>query len=423
VRRAARPALLALAGLAVGVHGRALAQSERYPPPPVDVDDRAAASSAFWERVLHSGGRSFELHVAAARTRLEQPSGHAAVEALEHLDQAVALAPDHPEGHWLRAVAAERVRRWRLCAASYARVLAIDPAYMPALAPPGRDPAWALDAGLGLCLAQDGDYEGALTHFKRIAGRAPAAEVHVFLAETYVALGRLAEAIDVLALFSRQQASTARVEHVLAAAYDRREMPEQAREHLRAALRLGPLGLLDAPDQVFIPAEEYLYYLGLAFIEHGEAERALLSFRHYLHFHGKGPWRRRAEHHAERLARAGRSPRSITISNPGGVDPAAVRAAIDQAEAGLQSCVRQLPGVLFSVRLTRLQEGKDAPSRGRAVTLGVETQAVQSVLGDPEEVVAEAQRCLEAAAQGVALPRARGQAGGYMTVTFPVIAR
>lgn len=418
--RVARPALLAMVVSLACLSGRALAQSERYPPPPVDVDDRAAATSAFWERVLHSGGRSFELHVAAARTRLEHPGGHAAVEALEHLDQAVALAPDHPEGHWLRAIAAERVRRWRVCAASYARVLAIDPAYKPALVPPGRDPAWALDAGLGLCLAQDGDYEAALTHWRRIAGRAPTAEVHVYLAETYVALGRLAEAIDVLSLFSRQQASTARVEHALAAAYDRRGMPEQAREHLRAALRLSTLGLLDAPDQVFIPSEEYLYYLGLAYIEHGELERALLSFRFYLFLH-RGPWRRRAEQHAERLARAGRSPRAVTITSPGRAEPTAVRAAIEQAEAGLQACVRPVPGTLFSVRLTQVQ-GKDT-ARGRAAPPGIETQVVQSVMGDSAEAVAEAQRCLESVAQGVVLPRAGGKPGEFMAVTFLVIAR
>jgi tetratricopeptide (TPR) repeat protein len=426
----ARPALLALG---VGVvlcafdhgAGTALAQSERYPPPPVDIDDRAAASSSFWERVLHPGGRSYELRIAAARTQLEQLDAHAAAEALAHLDQAVAMAPDHPEGHWLRGVAAERVRRWDACAESYARVFAIDPEYVPALVPRGRDAAWALDAGLGLCLAQRGDYEGALIHFKRIAGRGVtgAAEVHAYLAETYMALGRLAEAIDVLALISRQQSSTARIEHALAAAYDRRQMPDQAREHLRAALRLGPLGLLDAPDQVFIPAEESLYYLGLAYIEHGEPERALLYFRHYLHAHGDGPWRRRAAQHAERLARTPRAPQSLTITNPGGVDPATVRAAVDQVEAGLQACVRPLPGVLFTVRLARLQ-GSDAPGRGQASgALGVETQVVQSLPGVAEEAVAEAQRCLETAAQRIALPRSRSRGGDYMMVTFPVIAR
>lgn len=418
---------LAAAGLALGLcmpARTALAQSERYPPPPVDVDDVAAASSSFWERVLHPGGRSYELRIAAARAQLEQPDAQAAAQALVHLDQAVGVAPDHPEGHWLRGMAAERLRRWDVCAESYGRVFAVDPGYTPALAPRGRDPAWALDAGLGLCLAQRGDYEGALAHFKRIAGRgmAGAAEIHAYLAETYMALGRLAEAVDVLALVSRQQPSTARIEYALAAAHDRRGMPDQAREHLRAALRLGPLALLDAPDQVFIPAEEALYYLGLAFIEHGEPERALLYFRHYLHAHGDGPWRRRAAQHAERLARSPRAPGSIAITNPGGVDPAAVRAAVDQAETGLQACVRPLSGVLFSVRLTRLH-GSGAHGRGQGSALGVETQVVQALPGVAEEDVAEAQRCLETAAQGISLPRSSSHGGDYMMVVFPVIAR
>jgi tetratricopeptide (TPR) repeat protein len=431
VTRALRPRVpgaLAFAGaaLALCVAGSdaALAQSERYPPPPVDVDDLQAASSSFWERVLHPGGRSYELRIAAARTQLEQPDAQAAAQALAHLEQAVAMAPDHPEGHWLRGMAAERVRRWDLCAASYGRVFAVDPEYRPALAPRGRDPAWALAASLGLCLAQGGDYEGALIHFKRIAGRGMtgAAEIHAYLAETYMALGRLAEAVDALALVSRQQPSTARIEHALAAAYDRREMPDRSREHLRAALRLGPLALLDAPDQVFIPAEGSLYYLGLAYIEHGEPERALLYFRHYLQAHGAGPWRRRAMQHVERLARVPRAPESVTIANPGGVDPAAVRAALDQAETGLQACVRPLPGVLFSVRLTRLHGG-DGPGSGQGSALGVETQVVQALPGVAEEAVVEAQRCLETAAQAIALPRSRSRPGDYMMVTFPVIAR
>jgi tetratricopeptide (TPR) repeat protein len=440
VTQGARPivrrALAGLAGAALAAcvvlclwgSGAALAQSKRYPPPPVDVDDVETASSSFWERVLHPGGRTYELRLAAARTLLEQPDAQAAAQALPHLDQAVAMAPDHPEGHWLRGMAAERLRRWDLCAESYGRVFAIvsdrGRSYTPALAPRGRDPAWALSAGLGLCLAQRGDYEGALIHFKRVAGRGVSgtAEVHAYLAETYMALGRLAEAVDVLAQVTRQQPSTARIEYALAAAHDRREMPDQAREHLRAALRLGPLALLEAPDQVFIPAEESLYYLGLAFMEHGEPERALLYFRHYLHVHGAGPWRRRAMQHAERLARAPRPPGSISIANPGGVDPAAVRAAVDQAETGLQACVRPLPGVLFSVRLTRVH-GSDAAGRGQGSALGVETQVVQALPGVAEEAVAEAQRCLEAAAQGIALPRSRSSAGDYMMVTFPVIAR
>ena len=421
--RARARSLLALAGtgLALCVHdpGPARAQSERYPPPPVDIDERAAASSSFWERVLQPRDRSYELRIAAARAQLEQP--HAADEALAHLEVAVGLAPDQPEGHWLRGVAAERVRRWDVCAASYARVLAIDPAYTPPLVPRGRDASWALDAGLGVCLAQAGDYEGALIPFKRITSRgvAGAVEIHAYLAETYMALGRLAEAIDVLTRVTRQQASTARIEHALAAAYERRQMPDRAREHLRAALRLGPLGLLDAPDQVFIPAEESLYYLGLAQVEHGEPERALLYFRHYLHAHEDGPWRRRAGQHAERLARGLRGPEAITVTNPGSVDPTAVRAAVARAEAGLQACVRPLPDVLFTVRLTRLQ---DSDARGRGA-LGVETQVVQSLPGVAEEAVAEAQRCLEVATQSIALPRSRGQAGNYMMVSFPVIAR
>lgn len=423
-------ACLALPGVrGPGVRGPgvrpALAQSERYPPPPVDVDERVRAPSAFWERVLHPADPSFQPHLAAARALLEQPDGQAAAQALPHLEQAVALAPDHPEVHWLRGLAAERLRRWELCAESYGRLFAMDPAYTPTLVPRGREAAWALDAGLGLCLAQRGQYEAAIAQLKRIASRgAVPFEVYVNMAESYMALGRLAEAIDTLVQVSRHHNPSARAEHVLAAAYDRRQMPDHAREHVRTALRLGPMALLDAPDQVFTPPEESLYSLGLAYAEAGDLERALFFFRHYLHVHGNGPWRQRAQQHAERLARAPRTPRSISVSNNADpMDTATVLAAVERADPGLQACVQAVPGALFSVRLTILP-GSDRTARGRArVGLGVETQVASALPTVEEDAAAEAQRCLEAAAQGIALPRPRTPAGNYTMVTFPVIAR
>lgn len=418
-----RAVLIAAAVACIALPARA--QSRRYPPPPVDADERVHAPSRFWERVLHPADQSYQPHLATARTLLEQPDAQAAAQALPHLDQAAALAPEHPEVHWLRGLAAERLRRWDLCAESYGRVLAIDPAYTPSLVPRGREAAWALDAGLGLCLAQRGQYEAAIARFKRIASRgAIPFEIHVNLAESYMALGRLADAIDTLVQVNRQHNPSARVEHLLAAAYDRQQMPDQAREHVRAAMRLGTLALLDAPDQIFTPPEEALYSLGLAYAEAGDLERALYFFRHYLHVHGNGPWRQRAQQHAERLARAPRSPRSIAVSNNADpVDVAAVLAVIERADPALQACVRPVPGALFSVRLTILP-GSDKPARGQArAPLGVETQVVSALPAVNEDAAAEAQRCLEAAAQDIALPRPRTPAGNYTMVTFPVIAR
>jgi tetratricopeptide (TPR) repeat protein len=419
------PAVVLTAVLASLGAQPALAQSDRYPPPPVDVDERGGAPSGFWERVLHPADPSFQPHLAAARSLLEQPDAQAAAQALPHLDQAQALAPEHPEIHWLRGLAAERLRRWEVCAESYGRLYAMDPAYTPTLVPRGREAAWALDAGLGLCLAQRGQYEAAIAQLKRIASRgAVPFEVYVNMAESYMALGRLAEAIDTLVQVSRHHNPSARVEHVLAAAYDRRQMPDQAREHLRTALRLGPMALLDAPDQIFTPPEESLYYLGLAHVENGDLERALFSFRHYLHVHGNGPWRQRAQQHAERLARAPRAARSISVSNSADpMDLAALLAAVERADPGLQACVQAVPGALFTVRLTILP-GSDKPARGKArIPLGVETQVASALPTVTEDTVAEAQRCLEAAAQEIALPRPRTAAASYTMVTFPVIAR
>src|SRR5690606_9194714 len=100
----------ALAWMWLAAHaGTAAAQSRRYPPAPVDVDQGERARSELWERVIHPESERYQRHVAAARFLLDDAGERDEARALGHLDSAVALAPDRPEAHWLRAVASERL--------------------------------------------------------------------------------------------------------------------------------------------------------------------------------------------------------------------------------------------------------------------------------------------------------------------------
>lgn len=433
--RCARRALLvhsplllasALAWAWIAAHpGVAGAQSRRYPPAPVDVDQGERARSELWERVLHPERERYQRQVAAARFLLDDTGGRDEARALEHLDSAVALAPGRPEAHWLRAVASERLQRWDVCAEAYGRVFALEPAYEPELLPGGRKARWALDFGLALCRARSGDYEGGVAHLRRILGRGLTGEAQVYLhlGESYMALGRLAEARDILELASRQHPGNARIEYALAAAYDRSQMPDRSRQHLRAARRHNrSLALLEAPDQIFIPAEEALYYLGLAYEDAGNTDRALIYFRHYLHAHAAGPWQRATRQRARRLAAAPRTSGAIEISDTDVMDREAVALALERVDAELQACVRALPSALLHVRVTvLLGSGSGGRERARGAA-GVKAQVVHSFATEAE-AQAQAQRCLESVAGRISLPLPRGRAGGYVTVSFPVIAR
>lgn len=411
---------LAWMWLAAGA-GPVAAQSQRYPPPRVDVDQLEGARSRFWERIIHPESERYQRHVAAARSLLDDSGARDEAGALAHLEGAVALAPDLPDAHWLRAVAHERLQQWDACAAAYGRVFAIDPAHAPELLPEGRKAPWALDFGLALCRARSGDYEGGVRHFRRILGRGFTGEVRVYLhlGESYMALGRLAEARDILELAGRQQPGNARVEYALAAAAGRSQMPDQERRHLRAAREHNrSLALLEAPDEIFIPAEEALYYLGLAYEHAGDTARALIYFRHYLHAH-TGPWQRVTRQRVQQLAAAPRSADAIELSDPAAMSRAAVVEALERVDEELQTCVRALPNALFHVRITVLLGGGPR-GRARGAT-GVKAQVLHGFAIEAE-AQAQAQRCLESVAGRVPLPRPRRRAGGYVTVSFPVIA-
>lgn len=433
-----RLGLVGVALVGVALVGTGHAQSRRYTPEPVDFDREREQKSALWERVLHPGRKRYQHRIAyATEVLLNQRSDRAEAEAEEVLRSAVDIAPDRPLALWWLALLQERRAEWQACADTYGRVFALEPDYEPPAKAShvrlveSRDPRWALDMGLARCLAQTGEYERAIVHYKRILGRGITGEprVHLHLGEAYMALGRLREAIHALATANKLQPGNWRINYALAAAYDRDEQEARARSALQSALRHDiTLTRLRSGSITFTPAADRLYHLGLAQVARGKTEWAIAYFRHYLHVAGEGPWQGRARQHLADLARAPvPGPGAIEVSGREPGDTGAIAAAIGRSAGALRGCVAPVPGALFEVRLTALGRGATRQRRTRrppgdaAAAAGVHADVVLSFATDDEDITA-ARQCLESVAETIAIPRPRDGSSRYTTVKFVLIA-
>lgn len=413
-----------LAMLVAGQHQAAEAQSRRYPPVPRDADADAELHSNLWERVLHPNQTRYEQRVRRAERLLGQRDDQAHQEALATLQSAIELAPAAPEAHWLMGLVHEQSGHWAACGAAYDKVFTVAPDYQPALVPGERKAAWALDFALALCHAQAGAYERAIDHYKRILSRGHTSDavIHRHLGQTYMALGRLAEAIDALRTALRQNPQHVRTHYALAVAHDRNEQPAEARRYLDSARRYDRgLGHLDDPREEIIPAGDVLYYWALAHENAGNRAWAVAYLRHYLHDAGAGPWARRARAHLSLLA-ADLAPASA-VDIEGALDRDAATAAVARADQALQACVRQVPRVLFEVRVTEIAQASTRAAAGRpgGPARGVKAQVLYAAATEVE-AQSQAQRCLEAVAEGIDLPRPGSGDRRYAGVRFPVIA-
>jgi tetratricopeptide (TPR) repeat protein len=423
----------------IALEALAHAQSRRYPPEPVDVDRAAEQHSELWEEALHPNRDRYRARVERAKDFLRRRDVQAWMEAQDLLEGAVVLAPDEPLAHWMLAMLHEHREDWQGCAASYGEVLAIEPKYQPPpgeTVPQGRKLPWALDAGLATCQAHTGAFEQAIASYQRVLGRGitEEADIHLGLGEAYMALGRLAEAIDALHIALKLQPDSRRASYALAVAYDRDEREAQARETMFTALRHDPgLDWLAGLAGQFVPATDEFYYLGLGRAARHETAWAIVYFRQYLHVTGSGPWTRRARHH---LADLGREPMlhagSIAISGTETMDRQVALAAIAPAWGELLACVKPVPGLLLELTVTSMGKPAGRSSRRdtrRAPALhastpdtpGVKARILHSFATEPEQA-ALAQQCAESAAHGIAIPHPQGDAGRYVSVSVPLIA-
>lgn len=448
-------------GVVLGLASPGLGQSKRYPPEPVDYDDQAEDDNRLWGRVLAPNRERYHAEVDRAMELVRVGNPQSLTRAAEVLRKASEMAPDETRAFWLLGRVEERREKWPACATAYARAADLAPDYRPKDdLPKGRDPAWALDVGMAWCQTNAGMYEEAIANYKRIlgSGLAQRATLYRHLGETYMALGRLSEAIEVFSVALRRSPGDVRTIFALATAYDRDEKEALARLHLDDGLAQNrSMAQLTSADAVFIPAADKLYSLGLAHEARGDVEWAILYFREYLATTGKGPWERRVQHHLGDLVREPLDARRVRFKGTGMVDPGKTVRAITSADPALQRCMASVPGLLLEVRITVVGKASRRNARSekrRAKALreqlrGLSPMARQRVLrararrgqssvaptrggvasdvlrsySVTDEAIRKARSCVEAVADTLAIPRPDAGKGSYNTVSFPVISR
>ena len=462
VRPGASPALSIIFGwgLIAALVCPAAAQSRRYPPEPVDYDDQVEKENHLWGRILAPHRERYHAEVDRAMEFVRMSNAESLARAAEILVEASKMAPDETRAYWVLGRVEERREAWSACASAYARAFALEPDYQPKDdLPKGRDQDWALDVGMAWCQSNAGMYEEAIANYRRILGSGATgrAELYRHLGETYMALGRLGEAIEAFSVALRGSPGDVRTIFALATAYDRDEKEALSRAHLDDGLAQSRgLSHLSGADAVFIPPADRFYYLGLAHEARGDVEWAISYFREYLDKSGQSPWQRRVQQHLGDLARESLDSRRVQVKGTGTVDAGKTVRAVTSADPALQRCMASAPGLLLEVQITVLgktsrREKKRDRERQRALekqlrglspmarrrvrqlqgrrvvrtapaSPGVRSDVLRSYSVTPE-ATRRARRCVEEVAEKMAIPTPSDGLGRYVTVSFPVIAR
>jgi tetratricopeptide (TPR) repeat protein len=416
-------ALAALAALGVlAFAASAAAQSRRYPPEPVDSDAEEAARSRLWSTAIAPERHAYQALVLAASESLNRRTPDQTRQAIEKLDQAIALLPREPAAYRLRGDAHLELADWASCAADFA---AADGARRR-----DDEPANAiteLRRKLGVCQARAGQLSAAEKTLAETAasGNAPG-EIWMRLGEVRIAMGKLDEAIAALgsALDSTEPGAQAMIRFLLATAYDRARRPADALVQASKAVQLDRrLAALQNPVIPALGPGELDYMLGLAHsAEPARPEHALAYFRRFVKAAPDSPWRKRADEHIREL-RARELPESITPNGTARLELDAARAQVRRAMPQLRACLARFPEVVVEVEVTRA--GPRTPSTDRMrprFFTPPEGVAVRRAVGELSGGELDAvDACLQPIAARLALPALKTR-DTYYRATFHVVA-
>ena len=380
----------------------------------VDKDAEAEQYSAFWEQTLHGFDGDFDELLARAielqRSRMDSQKD----QALAVLTQATKLKPSDPRAHYRIGNHFQRRREWKACARAYTKVFELDPAFRAV----GSTES-PLDEGLGLCLLYDGEFERAVTHFRRlITQEHETPGIQLRHGEALMALGRLDEAIFSFRraerLAQRHSRNLAReTEYALGVALDRAEQLGESRALLaRLTSRDSQLTTLYSTDKTYAPASEEFYYLGVAYEAQGDVPRAIYSFRRFLSLDPNSPWSSHAKSHLQRSAKA-KLAASIDLSGSAQWPLEALRTAIRKSEQPLRACLEGYPEVLVTITLSSPLSRPAVDHQARAA-ISAETSAPRPDLNKIVE-------CLESAARKIRMPKQSGLIGGHGTAQFTIL--
>ncbi|MCB9560885.1 MAG: tetratricopeptide repeat protein [Kofleriaceae bacterium] len=352
-------ALLAGAACLAGA-ARADAQSTRYPPPPVDHDAEAEQYSDFWENAIEPGRDRYDTLVERAAKLVVRRADENRDAAVEMLDEATTLLPDHADAWAWLGLVREDAGDWAGCAEALGKAWTIDAGWHAAPRP--------LALALGTCRARAGDLDGAAAALERLVDHGDErVETYYRLGEVYLAQGRLDDARDVLTVALDGSPADTFYSHAawaLAVTEDRARDPAATEAAGTVALARDPqLYRAGDPPGGFAIASDRLYYQALAATFAGQPELALVRFRQYAA--ADTPWQARARDHVDALAGFDVATR-VRVDKTDVIDDAAVVKAMTRIEPTLRACLADAPQLLLTVRHTVLGPPRTDAGTGAA---------------------------------------------------------
>lgn len=418
-RRAPSRALGLLVAVTLG-SSVAAAQSTRYPAPPTDEDRTLEERSELWEQAIAPGRAPQARLLSEAKRLIAGRTPGDLGSAVRKISEAIELRPDEPAAYFLRALAYEQLQRWPECAADLGKTLELDPRFGGERdLRYGDNPA----LGLGVCLARAGRLAEAELALDRAVARTPGAQEWLRLGETRIAMGKLREGLEALAASTQAGSENALTLWLGALAYDRARQSSQAAEAIaRAAVLDRYLRQLTSPAMPFVAKAEELYLLGLGFSGINRPELALAYFRAAAALPEGHLWSRRVREHIEELEQTD-FPLDVGRSGPAPLDPEVARVAVKKALPRLVECVKELPEVAFTVRVTRSKSGPAADGGIRSAPPAPGVVVSQDVaFGEPPAAtLAQAERCIQAVSAALELPPIK-VVNTWHYVTFSFIA-
>lgn len=398
-----RPLQVAFAFALALAPGAAAAQSERYPAPAEDEDRQLEDRSELWEQAVAPGRAPQARLLSEAKRLIAGRTPGDLGNAVRKISEAIALRPDEPAAYFLRALAYEQLQRWSECAADLGKTLELDPRFGGERELRyGDNPA----LGLGVCLARAGRLAEAEQALDRAVARTPGVQEWLRLGETRIAMGKLREGLEALTASAQAGSESALTLWLGALAYDRARQGSQAAEAIaRAAVLDRYLRQLTSPAMPFVSKAEELYLLGLGFSGIGRPELALAYFRAAAELPEGQLWSRRAREHVEELEHTD-FPVDVARSGPAPLDLEVARVAVKKAMPRLIECVKDLPQVAFTVRVTRSKAGPASEGAIRSAPPAPGVVVTQDVaIGEPAvAALAQAERCIQAASGALELP-------------------
>lgn len=388
--------------------GNALAQ-----PPLGDFEDYDQASenySEFWEQVLAADKEGYRKLMDRAGLLWAEGGDRSQELALRQLRSAISAHPREPEAHYWLGHYQLRAGKWSDCANSLSRAYEIDPAF--ATTPPHKD--GSLRRNLAICLLYKGDFAEAIQHLEQLwaLGRGNST-ITLRLAEGYMALGRLEDAINLLK--QREVARSHRQEsnYILSVVLDRAERESESSAALLLAMRRdGNLVSLHRAERFFAPSYDLHYYLGLAYKRQKRFAQAIFQFRRFRQEADKeSPWLRRAQHHVqEMLART--FAEKIELSGVAEWPVGQLRSRIREREPELGTCVEGWPLLVVQLRLSKIIGG---PATVHAIA-----EHHHSIPGKQLEDIVS---CIETAGRRIVIPKAKGPQGSHVSAQLRWVSR